>query len=226
MPKALLIDPVEMRSRRMLDFKPIPINQYDRNLGDELAAGAFTKADLIRIQRDMMIIRAFEEMLDSVKKQGHFKDIPYNHRGPAHLSIGQEAAAVGQAYLLDVDDHIFGSHRSHGEILAKSLSAIHKLSDNALMSIMSNYFGGDCLRVVEKGAQGTHAGFGDRLHRLRCAGRNLRPRHRRESRLRRLDARVLSAVRCLPEQRNRGWLGRHRGWGGTLQARQSAAAAS
>jgi 2-oxoisovalerate dehydrogenase E1 component len=155
MPKAINIDPTEMRSRRVLDLKPIPLNQYDRSLGDELLAGNFTKADLIRIQRDMMIIRAFEEMLDSVKKQGHFKDIPYNHRGPAHLSIGQEAAAVGQAYLLDVDDHIYGSHRSHGEILAKSLSAIHKLDDNRLMSIMSNYFGGDCLRVVEKDAQGT-----------------------------------------------------------------------
>jgi 2-oxoisovalerate dehydrogenase E1 component len=151
MPKALKIDPVEMRSRRVLDFKPIPLNQYDRSLTDELAAGNFAKADLLRIQRDMMVIRAFEEMLDSVKKQGHFKDIPYNHRGPAHLSIGQEASAVGQAYLLDTDDHIFGSHRSHGEILAKSLSAIHKLADADLTSIMENYFGGDCLRVVEKG---------------------------------------------------------------------------
>jgi 2-oxoisovalerate dehydrogenase E1 component len=150
-----MIDPAEMRSRCVLDFEPILINQYNRSVMDELAAGGVTKADLVRIQRDMMIIRAFEEMLDSVKKQGHFKDIPYNHRGPAHLSIGQEAAAVGQAYLLDADDHIFGSHRSHGEILAKSLSAIHKLDDQALVSIMSNYFGGDCLRVVEQGAMGT-----------------------------------------------------------------------
>src|SRR5688572_6739641 len=155
MPKAIPIDPAEVRSRRVLNLKPIPLNQYERSLSDELMAGNFSKADLVRIQRDMMIIRAFEEMLDSVKKQGHFKDIPYNHRGPAHLSIGQEAAAVGQAYLLDVDDHIYGSHRSHGEILAKSLSAIHKLDDNTLMDIMSNYFGGDCLRVVEKGAQGS-----------------------------------------------------------------------
>jgi 2-oxoisovalerate dehydrogenase E1 component len=155
MPKAINIDPAEMRSRRVLELKPIPLNQYGRSIGDELLAGNFTKADLVRMQRDMMIIRAFEEMLDSVKKQGHFKDIPYNHRGPAHLSIGQEAAAVGQAYLLDVDDHIYGSHRSHGEILAKSLSAIHKLDDNQLLSIMSNYFGGDCLRVVEQGANGT-----------------------------------------------------------------------
>ena len=152
MPKAVIIDPAEVRARRVLEFMPIPLNQYDRTVTDELAAGAVAKADLVRIQRDMMIIRAFEEMLDSVKKQGHYKDIPYNHRGPAHLSIGQEAAAVGQAYLLDADDHIFGSHRSHGEILAKSLSAIDKLSDGVLMSIMEGYFGGDCLRVVEKQA--------------------------------------------------------------------------
>jgi 2-oxoisovalerate dehydrogenase E1 component len=155
MPKAVMIDPAEMRSKQVLNFSPIPLNQYDRSVTDELAAGAFTKPDLVRIQRDMMIIRAFEEMLDSVKKQGHYKDIPYNHRGPAHLSIGQEASAVGQAYLLDTNDHIFGSHRSHGEILAKSLSAIAKLADEPLLSIMRNYFGGDCLRVVEKDAKGS-----------------------------------------------------------------------
>src|SRR5215472_8994746 len=147
MPKAVRIDPVEMRSRHTLDFKPIAINQYDRSVTDELATGTFTKSDLIRIQRDMMIIRAFEEMLDSVKKQGHFKDIPYNHRGPAHLSIGQEAAAVGQAYLLDVDDHIFGSHRSHGEILAKGLSAIEKLDDGTLLDLMQRYMDGAILRI-------------------------------------------------------------------------------
>ena len=59
---------------------------------------------------------------------------PYNHPGPAHLSIGQEAAAVGMAYTLEVDDYIFGSHRSHGEILAKGLSAIHRLDEDTLYS--------------------------------------------------------------------------------------------
>ncbi len=154
MPKAVMIDPADVRSKRVLSFSPIPLNQYDRSVTDELASGAFAKADLVRIQRDMMIIRAFEEMLDSVKKQGHYKNIEYNHRGPAHLSIGQEASAVGQAYLLDTIDHIFGSHRSHGEILAKSLSAIEKLDEQGLWSIMRNYFGGDALRVVEKDAKG------------------------------------------------------------------------
>ena len=60
----------------------------------------------------------------------------YNHLGPAHLSIGQEAAAVGMAFALEPDDHIFGSHRSHGEILAKGFSAIRKLRDSDLLDIM------------------------------------------------------------------------------------------
>lgn len=154
MPKHLMINPAEMRAKSSVDFTPIPINQYQRTVVDELAAGSLGKDDVLRIQRDMMLIRAFENMLDSVKKQGHYKDIQYDHRGPAHLSMGQEAAAVGQAYLLGIDDHIYGSHRSHGEILAKGLSAIQKLDDQSLMTIMRDYFDGDCLRVVEKDATG------------------------------------------------------------------------
>ncbi len=154
MPKEVLIHPADVRAKGFVEFTPIPINQYDRTVTDELAAGDLSKDDLVRIQRDMMVIRTFESMLDSVKKQGHYKDVPYNHPGPAHLSIGQEAAAVGQAFLLGVEDHIYGSHRSHGEILAKGLSAIHKLDDDALMTVMREYFDGDCLRVVEKDATG------------------------------------------------------------------------
>ena len=154
MPKQVTINPAEMRAKSSVKFTPIPVNQYDRTVSDELAAGNLSKDDLLRIQRDMMLIRTFENMLDSVKKQGHYRDIKYDHRGPAHLSMGQEAAAVGQAFLLGIDDHIYGSHRSHGEILAKGLSAIQKLDDQSLMNIMRGYFDGDCLRVVEKDAAG------------------------------------------------------------------------
>src|SRR5512134_1641684 len=94
-------------------------------------------------------------MLDEIKRMGKYRDVAYVHQGPAHLSIGQEAAAVGEAFHLTVDDHIYGSHRSHGEILAKGLSAIQKLSDDALLAIMKGYFGGDCLKVVEKDAKGS-----------------------------------------------------------------------
>ncbi|CCW35105.1 pyruvate/2-oxoglutarate dehydrogenase complex, dehydrogenase component beta subunit [Chthonomonas calidirosea] len=148
MPKSLKILPDEMRRAGQIEFTPIPLNQYRRTLKEEL--DRFAREDLVRIYRDMLIIRTFESMLDSVKKTGGYRGIAYNHRGPAHLSIGQEAAAVGQAFLLDVNDHIFGSHRSHGEILAKGLSAIEKLPEETLQQIMERYWDGATLRVVEK----------------------------------------------------------------------------
>ena len=150
MPKSININPDQVRKSGQIEFKPIPVNQYNKSVKDELKR--YSAEDMLRIQRDMVIIRTFETMLNEIKLRGSYMGIEYMHKGPAHLSIGQEAAAVGQAYHLGIDDHIFGSHRSHGEILAKGLSAIEKLDDSALMQIMKNYFGGECLRVVEKDA--------------------------------------------------------------------------
>ena len=152
MPKCQIVNPEDARKSGQIEFTPIPVNQYNQSIKDELKR--FSKDDMIRIQRDMMIIRTFENMLNEIKLRGSFMGIEYMHNGPAHLSIGQEAAAVGQAYHLGIDDHIFGSHRSHGEILAKGLSAIHKLDDKTLMGIMENYFDGACLKTVEKDATG------------------------------------------------------------------------
>jgi 2-oxoisovalerate dehydrogenase E1 component len=146
MPKSLMIRPAEVRKAGQIDLKPIPVNAYNRTLSQEL--DRFAREDLIRIHRDMAVIRAFENMLQEVKTQRAFKGLTYDHRGPAHLSIGQEASAVGQAFLLDVNDHIFGSHRSHGDILAKSLSAIEKLSDDELMKVMTTYMDGAILKVI------------------------------------------------------------------------------
>ena len=153
MPRKQVIDPDKARRKSEITFKPIPLNQYGRTIADEKKR--FDPQDLKRIFRDMAILRSFETMLNEVKLRGNFKGVEYTHRGPAHLSIGQEAAAVGQAFLLGVDDHIYGSHRSHSEILAKGLSAIQKLQDGSLTSIMEEYFDGACLRVVEKDAEGT-----------------------------------------------------------------------
>jgi 2-oxoisovalerate dehydrogenase E1 component len=148
MPKSLLIDPGLVRKKGEITFGTIPVNQYQKSIAEEKAN--FSTEDFIRIYRDMQIIREFETMLNQIKVVGEYNGIPYNHPGPAHLSIGQEAAAVGMAYNLTVEDYIFGSHRSHGEILAKGLSAIHQLSDNTLVDIMKNYFDGVSMRVVEK----------------------------------------------------------------------------
>ena len=149
MPKSLMIRPEEVRESGSLTFQPIPLNQYKGTV--KQAAKRYGAESLVRIHRDMAVIRAFESMLNEVKLRGAYEGVEYNHRGPAHLSIGQEASAVGQAFLLGVEDHIYGSHRSHGEILAKGLSAIAKLDDARLMEIMESYMGGATLRVVESG---------------------------------------------------------------------------
>ncbi len=149
MPRTQYIDPNEIRKSGEIKFKNIPINQYSKSVGDE--KDNFSSDDFLRIYRDMAIIREFEGMLNAIKTTGQYNGIEYNHPGPAHLSIGQEASSVGQAYLLDANDYIFGSHRSHGEIIAKGLSAIEKLSDKQLMEIMEAYFDGAILKVVQAG---------------------------------------------------------------------------
>lgn len=152
MPKSLLIDPVEVRKPGFIEFGKIPVNQYKKTVVDEKKN--YTKADFLRIYHDMLIIREFESMLNIIKIKGEYEGVPYSHPGPAHLSIGQEASAVGMAYLLDVNDYIFGSHRSHGEVLAKGLSTIHYMKEDELMKIMSEFYDGALLKVVEKGQNG------------------------------------------------------------------------
>jgi 2-oxoisovalerate dehydrogenase E1 component len=150
MVKQLVISPEEARRAETIDLGTIPVNAYRKTLADELAEGRLTAEDARRIYRDMQLIREFESMLNELKRVRNYKGIAYNHQGPAHLSIGQEGAAVGEAFLLAVEDHIYGSHRSHGEVIAKGLSAIHRLDEATLQRIMREYLGGDILRVVER----------------------------------------------------------------------------
>ena len=147
MTKALVIDPTQARQAAVITAPDIPVNAYVSD--PALEAEKYGSENLVRMYRDMAFIREFESMLDSIKKTGEYQGIAYNHKGPAHLSIGQEASSVGQAYHLSPEDFIFGSHRSHGEILAKSFSSIAKLDDEALLAIMEGYMDGAPLRVVE-----------------------------------------------------------------------------
>src|SRR5690348_5311312 len=148
MPKSITITPEQVFAPETIEFTGIPVNAYARTIEDEL--GAFTREDFLAIWCDMCAIREFETVLNEIKTKGAYKGVTYNHAGPAHLSIGQEAAAVGMAFSLTPDDHIFGSHRSHGEIIAKAFSAIRQLNDEQLTSIMTGYRDGAVLRPIEK----------------------------------------------------------------------------
>jgi 2-oxoisovalerate dehydrogenase E1 component len=152
MPKAILIDPAQALARGRIRFTDIEVNAYRRTLAEEL--DRFTPEDFLDIWTDMCAIREFETILNQIKLTGAYNDVAYNHLGPAHLSIGQEAAAVGMAFALTPDDHIFGSHRSHGEILAKGFSAIRALSEGDLLDIMRSYRDGAVLRPLERAHTG------------------------------------------------------------------------
>ncbi|MDQ7249775.1 alpha-ketoacid dehydrogenase subunit alpha/beta [Dongia sedimenti] len=65
----------------------------------------------------MLLIRRFEEKLLELEKAGLI-------HGPAHASIGQEAAAVGAMSVLSPHDKINGTHRAHHQVLTKLLGAV------------------------------------------------------------------------------------------------------
>jgi 2-oxoisovalerate dehydrogenase E1 component len=148
MPKALFVDPEVLRSPSKLIFPEIKIHTYRTSIAQERTARG--DAALIKTLRYMMVIREFESMLGSLKATGAYSGIAHNYKGPAHLSIGHEGAAVGATLALEPGDHIFGSHRSHGEFIAKGLSAIDKLPKADLMTLMEGFRGGSLLRTVQR----------------------------------------------------------------------------
>lgn len=147
MAKELLIDPLETRRPNQVEFAPIPVNAYTPDLTRERAIHG--DAALRRIGRDMLLVREFELMLNAIKREGSYLGVDYAHMGPAHLSIGQEAAAVGQAFTLDAADKVFGSHRSHGEVVAKGLSAIAKAAPGELFPRLEAWSDGAIWNVVK-----------------------------------------------------------------------------
>ena len=165
MPKSLYIDPNKTLrpEEHKIVLPEIPVMQYNKTIKDELGEGHFTKEDLLRIYHDMFVIREFETMLNLVKTTGGYNGVEYNNPGPAHLSAGQEAAAVGMAYNLDTDDFIFGSHRSHGEILAKGLRSIQILPDEELEKIMNGFWDGATVAVAKTGFKGPTKELGIRF---------------------------------------------------------------
>jgi pyruvate dehydrogenase E1 component alpha subunit len=62
--------------------------------------------------RKMHLIRLFEEQAEQLYIRGMI-------HGTMHLSIGQEASAVGACAALQPDDYILSTHRGHGHCIAK-----------------------------------------------------------------------------------------------------------
>lgn len=147
MPKRMYVDPVSMREPGVIEFTPILKNQYQKTVKEEKKR--FSREEFVNIYRDMLLIREFELMLQAIKKLGTYAGRSFTYPGPAHLSLGEEAVAVGQSFWLDKDDCIIGNHRSHHEMIAKAMSTIRKMNEEELLQIMKTFANGRLLRSVE-----------------------------------------------------------------------------
>jgi TPP-dependent pyruvate/acetoin dehydrogenase alpha subunit len=78
-------------------------------------SGELGAEKLLRMYRQMMAIRLFEENVNELYTRALMP-------GLAHLYIGEEAIAVGVCEALRREDYITSTHRGHGHCLAKGAS--------------------------------------------------------------------------------------------------------
>jgi len=123
-------------STRTPNFKPhtidcgkIPAFQYRGALADAIKRGLLTAPQAIDLFEDMLTIREFEEMIVKLRTGAYPSCAGYDYRGPTHVSIGQEATAVGCCSGMSYDDYVTSTHRGHGDSLAKGCVAIRGMSD-------------------------------------------------------------------------------------------------
>jgi TPP-dependent pyruvate/acetoin dehydrogenase alpha subunit len=94
-------------------------------VSDQSATGVLDDLDLYTgIYRQMLLIRGFEELVQSLFLQGEVY-------GTTHLYSGQEAIATGVASVLEERDRVAATYRGHGHALALGVDP-QKLLDEML----------------------------------------------------------------------------------------------
>jgi 2-oxoisovalerate dehydrogenase E1 component len=92
----------------------------------------------------MTLIRAFEERVSELYRDG---EVP----GFVHLSIGQEASAVGACWPLATTDVITSNHRGHGHCLAKGLAPEPMLAELLARATGTNRGLGGSMHIADPG---------------------------------------------------------------------------
>lgn len=79
---------------------------YDGTLATELETDGLSDAEALALLDDMLAVRELEEMIVRLRSGGYDALPGFDYRGPTHVSIGQEGAAVGASAALRWDDNI------------------------------------------------------------------------------------------------------------------------
>ena len=94
-------------------------------VSDQPATGVLDDLELyVRIYRQMLLIRGFEDLVQSLFLAGEVY-------GTTHLYSGQEAIATGVASVLEARDRVAATYRGHGHALAVGVDP-QKLLDEML----------------------------------------------------------------------------------------------
>jgi 2-oxoisovalerate dehydrogenase E1 component len=101
-----------------------------------------SREDLVEMQRRMLLIRGFEERVAALYRDGL---VP----GFVHLSIGQEASAVGACWPLRTDDVITSTHRGHGHCLAKGLEPLGMFAELMGRDLGTNRGRGGSMHIAD-----------------------------------------------------------------------------
>ncbi|MCK5738911.1 dehydrogenase E1 component subunit alpha/beta [bacterium] len=111
-----------------IEIKPIPKFTFTSDLKNEIKSSALSEAEAIRMYKVMLMNRLFEKLIIEMK-QGKFSPHEgFNFIGATHLSIGQEAVAIGVMSALEWTDYITSTHRGHGHSIAKGAYRIYSMT--------------------------------------------------------------------------------------------------
>ena len=150
-----------------LKFSTIPVCSYNKNIEEEVREGSLTRKLALELLEQMYMIRVLEEMLAQISV-GLYKPLPkFSYIGPTHLSIGQEATAVGAISAISKSDYITSSHRGHGDAMAKGYSVIKSMDtselkdllkkrEKYLIAVKGSYSEKDSREILEEKALNVH----------------------------------------------------------------------
>ena len=124
------------RTPRKLEVPEIWLFRYTPKLQQELEKGIITREEAVTLFRAMVLHRNLEYMVRDLDVKRFVPYEGYEYRGTSHLSVGQEAAAVGAMSVLKREDYITSTHRGHGHCLNKGFFALLQMDEAGLKGFL------------------------------------------------------------------------------------------
>ena len=141
-------------ARDRIHFSDIEVNAYDKTIEEELAV--YSPGGLPgHLAGHVRHPRVRDHPQRDQDRRAPTRASPTTTGARPTSRWARKRPPSAWPFSLTPDDHIYGSHRSHGEILAKGFSAIRKIDDATLLEIMRSYLDGAILRPLEKGHRGS-----------------------------------------------------------------------